>query len=185
MFLAPAPVQKPRLNFYPRLLIHFSGGDMFAGEPARHPALKVVNMKPFNAEIPLELAADSFYTPNELFYVRNHLGTPNFTSEDEYELEITGIGLPEEGKTLTLSDIKKFPKYEVVSTVQCGGNRRAEMKAVKDLKGLPWTGGAIGNAKWGGARLYDVLKASGILLIFLCSIIPKLANYTRIVPNSE
>ena len=136
---------------------------MFAGEPTRHPALKVVSMKPFNAEIPLELAADSFYTPNELFYVRNHLGTPNFTNEDEYELEITGIGLPEEGKTLTLNDIKKFPKYEVVSTVQCGGNRRAEMKAVKELKGLPWTGGAIGNAKWGGARLYDVLKASGII----------------------
>ena len=61
----------------------------------------------------------------------------------------------------------KFPKYEVVSTIQCGGNRRAEMKAVKDLKGLPWTGGAIGNAKWGGARLYDVLKAAGIKLAII------------------
>lgn len=139
-----------------------SDGDIFSDEPTRHPALKLVSMKPFNAEIPLALAADSFYTPNELFYVRNHLGTPNFANEDEYELELTGVGLPEDGKVLKLSDIKKFPKYEVVSTIQCGGNRRAEMKAVKDLKGLPWTGGAIGNAKWAGARLYDVLKAAGL-----------------------
>ena len=143
------------------LLKFFSDGDMFANEPKRHPALKVVSMKPFNAEIPLSLAADSFYTPNDLFYVRNHLGTPSFENEDEYELDVSGIGLPEDGKTFKLSDIKKLPKYEVVSTIQCGGNRRAEMKAVKDLKGLPWTGGAIGNAKWGGARLYDVLKAAG------------------------
>ena len=121
----------------------------------------MVNKTPFNAEIPLELAADSFYTPNDLFYVRNHLGTPNFVGEDEYELDISGVGLSEDSKTLTLSDIKKFPKYEVVSTIQCGGNRRAEMKAVKDLHGLSWTGGAIGNAKWAGARLYDVLKAAG------------------------
>ena len=129
--------------------------------------MKVVSKKPFNAEIPLGLAADAFYTPNDLFYVRNHLGTPNFENEEDYELEVTGVGLPTEGITLKLSDIKKFPKYEVVSTIQCGGNRRAEMKAVKDLKGLPWTGGAIGNAKWGGARLYDVLKAAGIKLAII------------------
>ena len=120
----------------------------------------MVSKTPFNAEIPLVLAADAFYTPNDLFYVRNHLGTPN-VSKDEYELDVSGVGLPKNGKTLTLSDIQKLPKYEVVSTIQCGGNRRAEMKAVKDLKGLPWTGGAIGNAKWGGARLYDVLKSAG------------------------
>ena len=36
------------------------------------------------------------------------------------------------------------------------------MKAKKDLKGLPWTGGAIGNASWAGARLYDILIATGM-----------------------
>ena len=41
-------------------------------------------MKPFNAEIPLGLAADAFYTPNDLFYVRNHLGTPNFENEEDF-----------------------------------------------------------------------------------------------------
>lgn len=133
--------------------------DPFANEPKRHPALNVINAKPFNAETPLSLIGDSFYTPNEMFYVRNHLHTPDIKAE-EYELEIAGIGGKD--KTLTLEDIKKFPKHTIVATIQCGGNRRAEMKAKKDLKGLPWTGGAIGNAKWSGARLYDVLKAAGM-----------------------
>ena len=30
------------------------------------------------------------------------------------------------------------------------------------MKGLPWTGGAIGNARWAGARLYDVLRDAGM-----------------------
>ena len=132
--------------------------DPFANEPKRNPALKVINPKPFNAETPLSLIGDSFYTPNDWFYVRNHLHTPDINA-GEYELEITGNGVE---RTLTLADIKKFPKHSVVSTIQCGGNRRAEMKAKKDLKGLPWTGGAIGNAQWAGARLYDVLLAVGM-----------------------
>ena len=136
-----------------------SSNDPFGNEPRRHAALNVKTQKPFNAETPLALIADSFYTPNDLFYVRNHLPTPEVTA-DEYELEISGIGVKD--VTLTLADIKKFPKHDVVSAIQCGGNRRAEMKARKDLKGLAWTGGAMGNAKWSGARLYDVLKASGL-----------------------
>ena len=35
------------------------------------------------------------------------------------------------------------------------------MNSVKPLKGLNWKGGAIGNATWSGARLYDILKAAG------------------------
>ena len=61
---------------------------------------------------------------------------------------------------------------EVTSAIQCGGkycfheiiknfffliifyvgNRRFEMHQIKPIKGLPWKGGAIGNAKWGGVR---------------------------------
>ena len=46
----------------------------------------------------------------------------------------------------------------MTSTIQCGGNRRAEMNQIKEIKGLMWKGGAIGNAKWAGVRLSDVLK---------------------------
>ena len=40
---------------------------------------------------------------------------------------------------------------------------RSEMnKSGRNVKGLEWFGGAIGNAKWGGARLCDVLAAAGV-----------------------
>jgi hypothetical protein len=34
-----------------------------------------------------------------------------------------------------------------------GESFRAEMNATRNLKGLQWRGGAIGNAEWTGARL--------------------------------
>lgn len=63
---------------------------------------------------------------------------------------------------------KNFKKTQVVATVQCTGNRRAEMKAVPapgggghQIKGLDWRAGAIGTAEWGGVLLRDVLLAAG------------------------
>lgn len=124
--------------------------DPFANEPRRHPLLKPSSLvspwsvmpwknltnlliqTPFNAETPSEILADSFLTPNELFYVRNHLPTPdlevvqkesNLAAPDTksksyfsfqasaYELDISGLGLKEQ--TLKLKDIQKLPKYSV------------------------------------------------------------------------
>ena len=133
--------------------------DPYGNEPKRHPALKPSSEKPFNAEPPTSILADNFFTPNDLFYVRSHLPTPEIEAS-EYELEITGVGVKD--KTLTLNDIKKFKKYTVTSAIQCGGNRRSEMFQVKELKGLHWGAAAIGNASWSGARLYDVLRAAGL-----------------------
>lgn len=38
------------------------------------------------------------------------------------------------------------------------------MHEIKPVKGLQWGGGAISNAVWTGARLSDVLKASGYMV---------------------
>jgi hypothetical protein len=60
--------------------------------------------------------------------------------------------------SLSLQDIKtKYKKYEVVATMQCGGNRRDALNASGKTQGLCWDVGAISTAKWGGARLRDVL----------------------------
>jgi len=72
---------------------------------------------------------------------------------------VEGIHLKD--ASLKLDDIKtKFPPVEISATIQCGGNRRSDMGKTKAVAGLAWSGGAIGNAKWKGARLRDVLKAS-------------------------
>lgn len=60
-----------------------------------------------------------------------------------------------------MDEIKKFPKVSISATIQCGGNRRSDMGKAKPVAGLAWSGGAIGNAKWSGARLIDVLKQAG------------------------
>ncbi|XP_040578882.1 sulfite oxidase [Lepeophtheirus salmonis] len=134
--------------------------DPFSTDPKRHPVLKPLSAKPFNAEPPLAILADSYLTPNEFFYVRNHLPVP-ILEEESYELDIDDQG--NEGITLSLHDLKnKFPKYTVTAAIQCGGNRRTEMNAKKPLRGLGWKGAAIGNAEWSGARLTDVLAYYGI-----------------------
>ena len=51
--------------------------DPYANEPERHRALLVRTEQPFNAETPPELLTDTPTTPNEFFYVRNHLPVPH------------------------------------------------------------------------------------------------------------
>lgn len=135
--------------------------DPYANDPIRPPYFAVRSAKPFNAEPPLNILVDSWITPNEFFYIRNHLPVPKIDPED-YQLEIEGFnGKP--NVTLTLENLKKnYAKHSVVASIQCAGNRRSEMTKVKEVKGLFWGAAAISNAEWSGAKLCDVLKSQGI-----------------------
>ncbi len=116
----------------------------YANDPSRSPVLKVNTQTPFNAETPIVLLTESFITPNNLFFVRNHLPVPDIKPAD-YVLEVKGQSL--EPVRLTLEDLRsKFKQYSVTAAVQCAGNRRSELAEVKKVRGLNWTGGAIGNA---------------------------------------
>jgi sulfite oxidase len=56
-----------------------------------------------------------------------------------------------------------FPTTRLTATLQCAGNRRAEMTTVAPIPGeLPWDNGAISTAEWRGVRLHDVLNAAGV-----------------------
>ena len=46
----------------------------------------------------MQLLADNFVTPNDIFFIRNHLPVPDI-DVNTYELEITGEGV----KTIKLS----------------------------------------------------------------------------------
>lgn len=131
----------------------------FANDPKRHHILSVNMKEPFNGEPPLSILTDSFITPVEFFFVRNHLPVPD-VDVSSYQLEVTGMGVKKE-LNLSLEELQKFPKHTLVAAVQCAGNRRQEMNASRPLKGLEWRGGAIGNAEWAGAKLSDVLAAAG------------------------
>ena len=134
--------------------------DPFSAEPKRPPKLVPALERPFVAETPLSLLTDSFITPSELFYVRNHLPVPKIEVED-WHLEVTGLGVDQDLR-LSFEQLKNdFPKHEVVAALHGGGNRRGEMMDAKFLVGLNLRGGAVGNVVWGGALLSEVLEAAG------------------------
>ncbi|CAL8401475.1 unnamed protein product [Arctogadus glacialis] len=132
--------------------------DPYSGDPQRHPVLRVNSAKPFNAEPPPSLLGDSYITPSAIFFKRNHLPVPR-VDPASYRLRVEGLPRP---LSLSLADLKgRFPKHTVTATLQCAGNRRSEMNAVKQVKGLNWGIAAIGNATWSGALLRDVLREGG------------------------
>src|SRR5215207_3016261 len=102
------------------------------------------------------LLRKGFVTPKELFYVRNHGPTPEI---DPASYRLTVSGLVERSLELSLDEIKnEFPKEVVVAAIHCAGNRRDELMEVAGIPGeIPWNVGAIGNARWGGVRLREVL----------------------------
>jgi DMSO/TMAO reductase YedYZ molybdopterin-dependent catalytic subunit len=118
------------------------------------------SLRYLDLETPAHLL-DSFLTPVDLFYVRNHLAQPGVNLA-EWRLEVTGE--VEEPLALTLDDLEKFERATVTNTLECAGNGRAFQRP--RVPGIQWTRGAVGNASFSGARLADVLrrarpKASG------------------------
>uniref|UniRef100_A0AAV1UMI1 Sulfite oxidase n=1 Tax=Peronospora matthiolae TaxID=2874970 RepID=A0AAV1UMI1_9STRA len=140
------------------------GDGPYSRDPVRHPALKVNSSMPFNAEPPPELLMESFLTPNDLFFVRNHLPVPEVDT-DTFTLKIAGVGVSDKTSTVefTLDELKsRFKHHTVTTTVQCAGNRRAEMSRVKQVNGLSWDTTALSTAKWTGVLLADVLASVGV-----------------------
>jgi sulfite oxidase len=56
----------------------------------------------------------------------------------------------------------RFPTRTITAVLQCAGNRRADLHAIRPVTGDPWAPGAIGNAEWTGVPLADVLRAAGV-----------------------
>ena len=90
---------------------------------------------------------DSFYTPNDDFYIIQHYNQPQIADAD-FRLRISGlINNPFE---LSLADLKSRQKFEIDAGFECGGN------SPRLFQGL------IGNARWGGVRLVDLLEEAGL-----------------------
>jgi sulfite oxidase len=116
----------------------------------------VRSVSPEDFETPLS-AFTSWITPTEHFFVRNHMSRP---SVDLASWRLTVDGEVSSPLTLTMDDLKKLPAIELVSVLECAGNGRAFYKP--GIPGMQWTGGGVGNARWRGVRLADVLKKAGL-----------------------
>lgn len=127
----------------------------------KHPDLVVWSTAPLNVETPLELLGRSHVTPTELFYVRNHGPVPDVDA-GSHRLEVDG--LVRTPLSLTLDELRaRFPPVTLTATLACAGNRRAELAAVRTIpREIPWSAGAVGNARWTGVRVRDVLEVAGV-----------------------
>ena len=124
------------------------------------PDLIVHSTFPFNAEPPPHRLARSFLTDTADFYVRSHGDIPGLDGP-AHRLVVDG----QVAATLRLSIAEltaRFAAHEVEAVLQCAGNRRADLQPVRPTTGDPWGVGAIGNARWSGVRLADVLRAAGV-----------------------
>lgn len=134
--------------------------DPFKNDPKRDERLVTHTDRPCNAETPEQLL-ETYITPNNLFYVRNHFWVPD-TKGDEHRLTVE----MDDGEVVvyTVEELKRrFKPHTVTAILQCSGNRRSHMtKEAFRTNGLQWSIGAIGNAEWTGVRLRDVLKDAGL-----------------------
>src|SRR3954447_16916549 len=116
--------------------------------------------EPFNVETTPEALAEGPLTATDAFYVRGHGAVPAI-DPDAWRLRVHG--LVERELNLSLSTLREaFREREVTATLQCAGNRRAGLMAIRDIPGeAPWGPGATGTATWSGVALADVLALAG------------------------
>ena len=116
--------------------------------------------EPFNAEPARAALAEHALTPLDVFYSRNHGPIPDVDPED---WRLTVDGRVDRSLRLSLGDLQeRFPRREVVATLQCAGNRRLGLLAVRAIPGeTPRGPGATSTARWAGVALADVLAAAG------------------------
>jgi DMSO/TMAO reductase YedYZ molybdopterin-dependent catalytic subunit len=91
---------------------------------------------------------DSRITPTDEFFTISHYGVPAIDPQ-AWRLALTG--LVRHQASVSLADVRALRRREVEFTMECSGNT-----------GLPFLIGAIGNARWAGARLAPLLREAGL-----------------------
>src|ERR1700745_2001971 len=110
-------------------------------------------------ETPMEGFDRGVFTPNDQFYVRWHWAViPNSVDVNTFRLSVRGH-VNQEIK-LSISDILTMPRVELAAVNQCSGNSRGLF--LPRVTGAQWAHGAMGNARWTGVRLKDVLDRAGV-----------------------
>ena len=117
--------------------------------------------EPFNAETARAALAEGPVTATDAFYVRGHGAVPDI---DGAAWRLRVDGLVDRVLELSLATLREaFREREVTATLQCAGNRRAGLSAIREIPGeAPWGPGATGTATWSGVALADVLALAGL-----------------------
>ena len=128
--------------------------------PEKRPLI-VLTSRPPQLETPFEVFNDGLVTPNDAFFVRYHnAGLPTEIDGDRHVIRIGGnaVGKPFE---LTMASLQNdFKPVELLAVNQCSGNSRGLFSP--RVQGGQLSNGAMGNARWVGVPLKDVLARAEI-----------------------
>jgi sulfite oxidase len=142
------------------LLTAITQGKAIFGQSTDDEELTFLTTDPRNAEPKLDDLVQSWITPNKYFYVRSHAPNPEI-DPTKFSLQIEGM--VNQTLSLSLEDLREFREHTVTATLTCAGNRRVEFNQEREVGGVQWGPGAIGNATWTGVRLADVLRKAEVL----------------------
>jgi DMSO/TMAO reductase YedYZ molybdopterin-dependent catalytic subunit len=122
-------------------------------------AMILQRSRPPLLETPFEVFDKGVLTPNDLFFVRWHWAViPTQIDVTKFSLAVRGH--VNQVLSLSLQDILSLPRAEIAAVNQCSGNSRGFF--APPVAGAQWANGAMGNARWTGVRLRDVLDRAGV-----------------------
>jgi DMSO/TMAO reductase YedYZ molybdopterin-dependent catalytic subunit len=154
--------------------------------PGKEPLIKRT-FRPPNYETPVHDLAGLF-TENRKFFVRYHLLSIPEIDAAKWRLRVGGEAA-EKSIELTLDELRtKFEPVEIAAVCQCSGNRRGLSEP--HVPGVQWGYGAMGNARWKGVRLHDVLERVGLRPNALevvfdgadAGVVPKTPDFVKSLP---
>ena len=118
-------------------------------------------------ETPMHLLREHRVTPKELLFVRNNQVLPGSLTLSPYpatnwELEVSGLVTP--ALTVSFSELARIAQAEDVAVLQCAGDGRAFYERTAMAKGTQWQRGGMGQIRWQGVLLKQLLDSFGLLV---------------------
>jgi sulfite dehydrogenase len=117
-----------------------------------------LSRRPPNYETPPALLGSPI-TRNDIFFVRYHLPIVPKVDADNWRMKIGGDGARTPA-SINLEELRSMPATEITAVCECSGNQRRFI--APPAPGVQWGHGAVGCARWKGARLRDVLEKAGL-----------------------
>ena len=128
--------------------------------PEKRPLI-VLTSRPPQLETPFEVFNEGAITPNDAFFVRYHnAGLPREIDGDRHVIKVGGSGVNKPFE-LNMAELRsQFKPLEYLAVNQCSGNSRGLFQP--RVTGGQLGNGAMGNARWVGVPLKDVLARAGV-----------------------
>ena len=121
--------------------------------------LVTLRARPPLLETPFDLLGRDVFTPNDRFFVRWHWSDIP-TSVDPTRFRLKLFGHVTRPQAIGLADILRMPRVEIAAVNQCSGNSRKLFSP--RVPGAQWGHGAMGNARWMGVPLRNLLDRAGV-----------------------